>query len=72
MPHPAPICNCNELNCPNNPCNHNQGCTPCIGKNLAKGEIPACFFRLVNGDLSQLDSFYLEDFVNFYLKHQNK
>lgn len=63
-------CTCRDLECPNHPTNHNKGCDPCIAKNLALGEIPACFFRQVDDDLSQLTSFQAEDFVNFYLKHK--
>lgn len=63
-------CSCNDYNCEHHPSNHKQGCTPCIKKNLAENEIPACFFKLIKQDLSDLESYNLEDFVAFYLKNK--
>ena len=37
------FCTCNDYDCPFNPVNHNEGCTPCIAKNLKEREIPSCF-----------------------------
>lgn len=62
------FCTCRDTGCKLNPCNHNLGCDPCVRKNLAAGEIPGCFFRLIGDDLSQLDDFTLEGFVRFYLQ----
>lgn len=39
------FCTCTDLQCPNHPVNHDQGCTLCILKNLRMKEIPGCFFR---------------------------
>lgn len=44
----SPFCTCKSLSCPNHPANHDQGCAPCIRKNLDRGEIPACFFNQVD------------------------
>lgn len=60
------FCTCRDINCKLNPCNHDKGCDPCISKNLKEGEIPGCFFRLISDDLSQLNEFTIESFVNFY------
>jgi len=40
----VPFCTCPTLECPHHPQNQNEGCTPCIEKNLRKHEIPACFW----------------------------
>lgn len=44
----VPFCTCTDHACPNNPVNHNAGCTPCIAKCLKQHEIPTCFFRDVS------------------------
>lgn len=65
------FCTCDDLACvlnPNNPDNQNQSCEPCIQKNLKAGEIPSCFFLLVKDDLSGVEDFTIEGFVEFYLK----
>lgn len=56
------FCSCTAHDCPNHPLNHENGCTPCIVKNLTRGEIPGCFFNAVNGTQG-LHSFYFEDFA---------
>ena len=66
------FCTCKYLACPLNPHNHSKGCDPCIKKNLNAREIPSCFFRLVNDDLSELKEFTIESFVEFYGKYKNK
>lgn len=65
------FCTCLDRKCPLHPANHANGCNPCIAKNLKKGEIPTCFFKKVNPDISALKEFTVESFVNFYLKHKN-
>lgn len=55
-------CKCTCTECPNHPSNHDQGCTPCIEKNLREGEIPSCFFVAVSGRDDQ-GSYYYEDFA---------
>ena len=34
----VPFCTCTDHKCPNNPVNHDRGCTPCIAKCLHQGE----------------------------------
>ena len=65
------FCTCEDTNCPLHPSNHDKGCNLCIAKNLKKGEMPTCFFKKINSDISQIKNFTIEDFVNFYLIHSN-
>ncbi len=65
------FCTCEDTDCPLHPSNHDKGCNLCIAKNLKKGEIPTCFFKKINPDISEIKNFTIEDFVNFYLKHSN-
>ena len=48
MNHLSEFCTCTLLDCPLHPTKHNQGCAPCIQKNLRLKEIPNCFFQLVD------------------------
>ena len=66
------FCTCADFGCKNHPRNHSEGCDLCIRKNLKAGEIPACFFRAVSDDLSELDRFTYESFAEFFRKHQTK
>lgn len=43
------FCTCQNLNCPLHPTRHDQGCAPCIRKNLNSRELPNCFFSLAEG-----------------------
>jgi hypothetical protein len=63
------FCTCKDLKCKNHPRNHTNGCDPCIQKNLKHGEIPACFFRAVGDDLSQLNQFTYQSFAGFVRQH---
>ncbi len=70
---PKHFCTCDDLTCalnPNNPnpSNQIQSCDPCIRKNLKAGEIPSCFFLLVNEDMTGVEDFSIDGFVTFYLK----
>jgi len=38
------FCTCPDLECPHHPNKQDDGCTPCIKKNLHNHEIPACFW----------------------------
>ncbi|MCR4621659.1 MAG: DUF6485 family protein [Clostridiales bacterium] len=58
----VPFCTCTDTRCPCNPVNHDKGCTPCIAKNLAQREIPACFFRKAGGVKPTAD-WHFEDFA---------
>lgn len=62
------FCACKDTKCKLHPSNHNLGCDPCIKKNLKAGEIPSCFFHLIDDDISELKEFTIESFVKFYLK----
>jgi hypothetical protein len=67
------FCTCDDLVCvlnPNNPNNQIQSCDPCIRKNLKAGEIPSCFFLLVNNDMTGVVDFTIDGFVEFYLKNK--
>ncbi len=39
------FCTCGDYKCPNNPVNHEKGCTLCVLKCLKANEIPTCFFK---------------------------
>lgn len=65
----AKFCTCTNLECPLHPSRHGMGCTPCIKKNLRLGEIPNCFFGLVeNSDERTGDT--LVDFAHLVLKQK--
>ena len=59
------ICTCQAHDCPVHPKNHDNGCTPCIEKNLKHHEIPACFWYKI-GDTENANSDYT--FHNFAQK----
>lgn len=68
MRNTSGFCTCTDLSCPLHPTNHDQGCTPCIGKNLKAKEIPNCFFNLVeNAPARSGDT--LRDFAALVLEH---
>lgn len=48
------------------PSNHDDGCTRCVAKNLAQGEIPSCFFKKT-GKPKKGDGWHFEDFVKTML-----
>ena len=64
------FCTCRDTDCPMHPSRHDQGCSPCIRKNLREGEIPSCFFNRV-GSASELTSFHFEDFAAYVLRRQS-
>ena len=43
-----------------------------IEKNLKKGEIPTCFFKVINNDVSSVKKFTIKEFVDFYIKNNNQ
>lgn len=63
----AAFCTCSSLDCPHHPSNHDQGCTPCIEKNLRTREIPGCFFRKVEGHENRTGD-HFEDFARLVLE----
>jgi hypothetical protein len=64
------FCTCPDLDCPLHPGNHEEGCDPCIQKNLAAGEIPSCFFAAVHEDLTENEDFTMGGFAAYYNKHR--
>lgn len=69
---PKHFCNCPVEKCPCHPFNHDKGCDPCIQDNLKKGKMPACFFRAVHDDASQVRDFSIAGFVDYFLEHQSE
>ena len=67
MKHAKDLCTCKDTGCRFHPANHDAGCTPCIEKNLKKGEIPSCFFNAV-GACGDKKSFFYEDFARLVLE----
>lgn len=63
------FCTCQSLDCPNHPTNHERGCTPCIKKNLDRGEIPSCFFSLI-GHPEPLKRYKIEDFARLVMARE--
>ena len=71
MTKPVPFCTCGDLQCPNHPCNHDDGCTRCIRKNLALREIPTCFFKLLD-PCDGRTSYHFEDFAALVLSQSDR
>lgn len=57
------FCTCENTECRLHPKNHNYGCDRCIKKNLNNGEIPTCFFKMVDNDISSVRDFTVNGFV---------
>lgn len=66
------FCTCPSTDCPLHPFNHEKGCDLCIQKNLAKGEIPSCFYLKVSPDADGLSEYTIESFVDFFLKNKEQ
>ena len=62
------FCTCPVTQCSCHPLNHNQGCDPCIKDNLEKRKMPACMFRAVSDDVTEVRDYTIKGFVDFYLK----
>ena len=69
MKKEVPFCTCTDYKCPMHPTNHDQGCTPCIEKNLELREIPSCFFHKVNSTKEHEDYFF-EDFADVVMSEE--
>jgi hypothetical protein len=65
MPGSASFCTCTDHDCKLHPVNHDQGCTPCIAKNLKKSEMPSCFFHKVSNDTSDVPEYTIEGFLRW-------
>lgn len=60
------FCTCPNLDCSSHPTNQDKGCTPCIAENLELGEMPNCFFNIIEGAENRRgDSF--KDFAEIIL-----
>ena len=68
----AHFCNCPAEKCPRHPLNHNKGCNPCIRDNLKKGKMPACFFRVIHDDVSEVRDYSISGFVDFFNKYKEE
>ena len=66
------FCTCPVTQCPRHPSGHKNGCDPCIIDNLKKKKMPACFFVVVNDDVSEVTDYSMKGFVEFFLKHQKE
>lgn len=67
MSNSKTFCTCSDQECPMHPMNHDNGCTPCIAKNLKQREIPSCFFNAIDSD-KEHDTFYFEDFAEAVMR----
>ena len=66
------FCTCPVKSCDKHPTNHEAGCDMCIEKNLAEGEIPACFWVSIGGDLSEEREFSVECFVAYFQRNREQ
>lgn len=62
------FCTCPVTQCSRHPSSHNKGCDPCVKDNLEKKKIPACMFKAVSDDVSEVRDYTIKGFVDFYLK----
>lgn len=63
------FCTCHTEECPKHPKHHNEGCDPCIEKNLKLGEIPACFWQNV-ANVKGETQWSAEHFAGFVLEQR--
>jgi len=49
--------------------NHEEGCTPCVAKNLAEGCIPVCFYRKIDPDMDRKQDYSFKGFARFVEDH---
>lgn len=66
MENLSTFCTCTFKDCPLHPTNHDQGCAPCISKNLKNEEIPNCFFNRLD-DSDRRESYKFKDFAEAVL-----
>lgn len=67
MKRMSDFCTCKDIECPFHPTKHDNGCAPCIAKNLKQGEIPSCFFNKIDGAENRTGDTF-EDFAKIVLK----
>lgn len=63
------FCTCKDTGCPLHPSNHDKGCSLCIAKNLKLGEIPNCFFNLIDTKHKSTD-YKFADFARLVLDEE--
>ncbi|TDT71466.1 hypothetical protein EV215_0841 [Hypnocyclicus thermotrophus] len=62
------FCNCVDTECKFNPKNgFINNCDLCIQKNLKYREIPACFFKLIKKELTDINDFSIENFAKLVM-----
>lgn len=66
------FCTCPTIVCPCHPSNHDDGCDPCIKDNIEKRKMPACMFKVVHEDTSNLKDFSIEGFVGYFMEHREE
>lgn len=64
------FCTCVDHECACHPVNHDQGCTPCIAKNIDEESIPVCFFRVMEPDMDRKQDYTFEGFARFTRDHR--
>jgi len=65
------FCTCHVQDCPAHPNNHDEGCDPCIKKNLKLGEIPACFWLNLPKIQGETE-WSAENFAKFVIEERGK
>ncbi|ACZ19854.1 conserved hypothetical protein [Thermanaerovibrio acidaminovorans DSM 6589] len=65
----VPFCTCVDHQCSAHPVNHEEGCTPCVAKNLAEGCIPVCFYRKIDPDMDRKQDYSFKGFARFVEDH---
>ena len=68
----VPFCTCVDYECPCHPTKHDKGCVPCVAKNLSDGEIPSCFYRKIDPEMSRDQDYSAEGFARFVMEHRKK
>ena len=66
----VPFCTCPDHECKNNPINHEEGCILCVEKCLEENEIPTCFFRKIEPDMSRKQDYTFKGFAKFVVDHE--
>ncbi|MDL2319151.1 DUF6485 family protein [Eubacteriales bacterium OttesenSCG-928-A19] len=66
------FCTCPVTECKRHPFNHDQGCDPCIRDNIEKKKMPACMFRVVHDDMSEVKDYTHEGYARFYEAHRDE
>lgn len=67
MADPKDFCSCTDTKCPNHPTNHDKGCSLCVAKCLRQGEIPGCFFNVVDPTKEKRTGYTYEAFAKAVL-----